>query len=235
METQSNLLTALNADDRALIEAHGRKCSYETGEVLYEPGDSVENCYLPCGPAIGSFFVHLESGVSVETVMVGREGALGGIVSNGGMPSFARMVVMHGGDFWRIPIPDLHQAKQNSPGIRHMFDRYADCLMAQVFQSIACNAIHTIEQRAAKWLTAAVDRTGVNDIAMTQEQLASMMGVGRSYASRVIQRFKRDGLVKTRRGGIEVLDVEGLKVRGCSCNETVHRHFDTVFDGLYPD
>jgi len=97
--------------------------------------------------------------------------------------------------------------------------------MAQVFQSIACNASHSIEQRAARWLTAAVARTGEKDITMTQEQLASMMGIGRSYASRVVQRFKRDGLLRTRRGGIEVLDNDSLSERACSCNHHVRHHF----------
>jgi CRP-like cAMP-binding protein len=108
-------------------------------------------------------------------------------------------------------------------------------MMAQVFQAVACNASHTIEQRAAKWLCAAMDRTGESEITMTQEQLASMMGIGRSYASRVVQRFKGEGLVRTRRGGLKVLDQEGLRGRACSCNELVRRHFDTVLRGVYPE
>lgn len=235
MQTCNNLLDALQASERALIEPYISQCSFRTGEILYEPGETVDHCYFPLGNAVGSFFVPLESGVVVETVMVGREGALGGIVSQGQLPSFARSCVMHEGPFARISIPDLENAKEQSIAIRHLFARYADCLMAQVFQSIACNAIHTIEQRAAKWLTAAVERTGNSDITMTQEQLASMMGIGRSYASRVIQKFKRDHLVKTRRGGIEVLDRDGLGYRACSCNEQVKEHFDTVLDGIYPD
>lgn len=231
----SNLLSALREEDLAILAARTSCASYESGDVLYEPGDMVEHVYFPIGGAIASFFVPLESGVAVETVMIGREGALGGIVSHGQLPSYARSCVMRDGEFYRIAIPDLDDAKRRSSGIRHLFDRYADCLMAQVFQSIACNAIHTIEQRAAKWLIAAVQRTGVQDITMTQEQLASMMGIGRSYASRVIQRLKRDGLIQTRRGGIMVLDKGGLQTRACTCNELVHDHFDEVLRGVYPD
>src|SRR5690606_20306087 len=123
-------------------------------------------------------------------------------------------------------IAELDEAKRASPMIADLFARYADCMMAQVFQSIACNAVHTIEQRAAKWLVAAVDRIGTNDVTMTQEQLASMMGIGRSYASRVLQRFKQDGLLRTRRGGIEVLEREELRTRACVCNERVRKHFE---------
>ena len=129
---------------------------------------------------------------------------------------------------------ELEAAKRKSVAIAHLFNRYADCTMAQVFQSIACNAVHTIEQRAAKWLCAAVDRIGSNQVTMTQEQLASMMGIGRSYASRVLQRFKGGDLLRTRRGGIEILDRDGLHARACTCNDHVARHFERVLKGVYP-
>jgi CRP-like cAMP-binding protein len=234
MPEHSELLDALQAQDWALIAPRLTEVRLETGRVLYDPGEPVDYCYFPRGGAIASFFVLLESGVIVETLMVGREGALGAIVSNGATPAYARLSVMHGGSFYRIPAVELDRAKESSPAVRSLFARYADCLMAQVFQSIACNAIHTIEQRAAKWLIAATERIGRNDITMTQEQLASMMGIGRSYASRVVQRFKSDGLVRTRRGGIEVIEPEQLERRACTCNEQVKRHFETVLAGVYP-
>ncbi|WP_240530022.1 Crp/Fnr family transcriptional regulator [Novosphingobium sp. PC22D] len=230
----SNLLDALHPSDRAVLDPLLRECVFGAGNTLYEPGDLVDHCYFPRGSAIGSFFVLLDGGTVVETTMIGREGALGGIVSDGCMPAFARSNVMHKGSFYRIATADLNRAKTDSEGIRNLFARYADCLMAQVFQSIACNASHTIEQRAAKWLTGAVQRTGEMDVSMTQEQLASMMGIGRSYASRVIQRFKRDSLLRTRRGGIVVQDLEGLLDRACSCNDHVKRHFELVLGGVYP-
>lgn len=231
----SNLLSKLRDEDLAILAAMASQESRKAGEILYEPGDSVDYCYFPSDGAIGSFLVPLDNGVAVETVMIGREGALGGIVSNGQLPSYARASVIHGGQFYMIPLARLDEAKRQSANISHLFNRYADCLMAQVFQSIACNAIHTIEQRAAKWLTAAIERTGENNLAMTQEQLASMMGIGRSYASRVIQRFKRDGLLNTRRGGIDVLDTSRLAERSCTCDESVRSHFHKVLSGVYPD
>ncbi len=231
----SNLLSQLRDEDRIVLASLASKEYRESGSILYEPGDPVDYCYFPSEGAIGSFLVPLENGVAVETVMIGREGALGGIVSNGYLPSYARACVVHGGQFYKIPIARLDEAKSRSANIRHLFDRYADCLMAQVFQSIACNAIHTIEQRAAKWLTAAIERMDECNIEMTQEQLASMMGIGRSYASRVIQRFKRDGLLNTRRGGIDVLDRSGLAGRSCDCDDFVRDHFRTVLSGVYPD
>ncbi|KHK90758.1 Crp/Fnr family transcriptional regulator [Novosphingobium malaysiense] len=230
---RSDLLDVLRPEERALFEQYCTNGWMKSGSVIYQPGDTVEFCYLPTGSALSSFFVELDDGTAVETILVGREGALGGIVSQGTLPSYARANVLHEGLFRRIAMRDLEAAKRASPAIANLFARYADCVMAQVFQSIACNAVHTIEHRAAKWLGAAIERTGRTDVAMTQEQLASMMGIGRSYASRVLQRFKRDGLVRTRRGGIEVLDPDGLRGRACSCNDQVNAHFDQVLGGVY--
>lgn len=230
----SNLLAALRAKDRALLEPHLVECEFDRGYTLYEPGEVVRYAYFPCKGSLAIFLVTLDEGEAVETVMVGREGALGGIVSQGSIPAYARSCVMHSGPFYRIASAELEKAKEESEHIRHLFARYADCMMAQVFQSVACNASHTIEQRAAKWLCAAVERTGESDITMTQEQLASMMGIGRSYASRVVQRFKGDKLVRTRRGGIEILNFDRLHSHACSCNDLVRRHFDTVLKGVYP-
>ena len=195
----------------------------------------MEYCYFPMGPAMCSFFVELDCGTAVETILVGREGALGGVVSHGTLPAYAHANVLHEGQFRRIATRDLEDAKRASPAIANLLARYADCVMAQVFQSIACNAVHTIEQRAAKWLCAAVDRIGRNDVTMTQEQLASMMGIGRSYASRVLQRLKRNGLVRTRRGRIEVLERDALHGRACDCNDRVAAHFERVLAGIYPE
>lgn len=230
---ENELLAALGVEDRALLDPYLSECSLPSGQMIYEPGEAVGQCYFPLGSVLCSYFVELDGGVAVETTLIGREGALGGIVSSGGLPAYAHSTVMHGGRFLRIDVNELDSAKRASPAIADLFARYADCMMAQVFQSIACNAVHTIEYRAAKWLVAAVDRIGGNDVTMTQEQLASIMGIGRSYASRVLQRFKHDGLLRTRRGGIEVLDRGALRARACSCNDKVNAHFRKVLGGVY--
>lgn len=231
----SNLLGALRQRERALLKPFISECHFSAGETIYEPGEQVQHAYFPRDEALAVFLVSMENGEVVETTMVGREGAIGGIVSQGRFPSYARSCVMHEGGFYKIASADLDRIKEQSPQVRHLFACYADCMMAQVFQSVACNASHTIEQRAAKWLTAALDRTGQDEIAMTQEQLASMMGIGRSYASRVVQRFKADRIIQTRRGGMKVLDREGLGARACACNALVKHHFETVLKGVYPE
>lgn len=230
----SNLLAALRTGDQALIEPYLVECAFAAGRTLCEPGDSVRHAYFPRFGALAGFMVTLDGAHAVETMMVGREGALGGVVSQGSVPAYARLSVIQAGGFYRIALTDLEMLKDRSPAIRHLLSRYSDCMVAQMFQSIGCNAVHSIEQRAAKWLLATIDRTGDSRLNMTQEELATMMGIGRSYASRVLQRFKADALLKTRRGGIEVTDRQRLGERACTCNDLVRRHFDTLLRGVYP-
>ena len=231
----SNLLSTLRPNDYTLIAPHLEMTERLAGELLYRPGDNVETVYFPCGSSLVSYLVVNEDGRDLETILVGREGAVGGIVSAGNLPAYCQIVVKFGGPFARMPVRELEAAKRISQSLRHLFARYADCLLTQVFQSTACNAIHSIEQRTAKWIISAMDRTGDHLVPLTQEELASMLGVGRSYASRVIQTFKSDGILETRRGALMVRDRDALYARSCRCNESVKDHFDTVLKGVYPD
>jgi DNA-binding transcriptional regulator YhcF (GntR family) len=175
-----------------------------------------------------------EDGRDVETILVGREGAVGGIVSQGFLPAYTRITVKVGGPFVRLRVSKLDAAKAQSSTLRYLFARYADCMLAQVFQSTACNAIHSIEQRTAKWILSARERTGDDLVPLTHEQLSTMLGVGRSYASRVIQTFKAEGILETRRGAILIRNEAALATRSCLCNEAVKAHFEEVLRGVYP-
>ena len=231
----NNLLRRLSAADYALIAPHLATETAASNELLYSPGDDVQVVHFPCGPSLATFLVPNEDGRDVETILVGREGAVGGIVSEGYLPAYTRIAVKFGGPFVRIHIGKLEAAKRSSPSLRNIFARYADCMLAQIFQSTACNAIHSIEQRTAKWILAAMERTDGDDrVPLTHEQLATLLGVGRSYASRVIQSFKAQGVIETRRGSILVRNRNGLKLRACLCNDAVKGHFEEVLRGVYP-
>ncbi|HWJ72542.1 MAG TPA: Crp/Fnr family transcriptional regulator [Kaistia sp.] len=231
----NNLLRALRPADLALLEPHLVEMTLASGTVLYEPGDNVQKVYFPCDSTLLIFRIQLDDGRAVETALVGREGAVAGIVSQGRLPAYSRAEVHLGGPLLSMDIEDLEEAKMKSLVLRHIFARYADCLMAQVFQSVACNAAHSIEQRAAKWLVSAMDRTNDASLPMTQEQLAGMLGVGRSYVSRVIQTLKHRRLIETQRGVLTVVNPHGLSHLACSCHTAVRRHFDEVLKGVYPD
>ncbi|WP_442756249.1 Crp/Fnr family transcriptional regulator [Methylocystis sp. JAN1] len=204
------------------------------GEKMYDPGDQVTHAYFPCGPALASFLVILQDGHAVEAGMVGREGVIGGLISEGRAPAYARTEVLCAGFFLRIRTEKLDEARAASKTLRVLLVRYSDCLVAQLLQSIACNATHTIFQRTAKWLIAARERTGTDDFSLTQEQLAMMLGVGRSYLARVKSAFKASGLIETRRGSISIRNAGALKCVSCQCEDAVREHFRVALDGVYP-
>ena len=231
----NNLLRRLRDADFALIAPHLIQDDAAPNDLLYSPGDDVEIVHFPCGPSLVSYMVANEDGRDVEAILVGREGAVGGIVSQGHLPAYTRIMVKFGGPVARLSIGKLDAAKATSPSLRNIFARYADCMLAQIFQSTACNAIHSIEQRTAKWIIAAIERAdGNNIVPLTHEQLATLLGVGRSYTSRVIQNFKAEGLLETRRGAILIRNPDALRSRSCLCNEAVKNHFEEVLRGVYP-
>ena len=231
----NNLLRRLDRADFALVEPYLTLHNAAASELLYNPGDDVDTVHFPCGPALATYLVSNEDGRDVETILVGREGAVGGIVSQGFLPAYTRVVVKFGGTFVKLPMVRLQAAKLKSLTLRNVFARYADCMMAQMFQSTACNAIHSIEQRTAKWIVSAMERTdGEDAVPLTHEQLATLLGVGRSYASRVLQTLKVEGILETRRGTILVRDRAALQARACLCNESVKNHFEEVLRGVYP-
>lgn len=234
-ELANSLLRKLRAEDYALMRPGLEQWRGGRGEVVYEPGQNVAYVYFPTGSAMVSFRVVMPEGRMVETALVGHEGAVGGIVSNGRLPAFARSVVLFGGVFYRLPLNELDRLKAESPAIRHLFARYADCLLAQIFQGTACNAAHTIEQRAAKWLINALAHTQDDVVTLTQEQLGGLLGVGRSYVARVLARLRADKLLTTRRGLLRICDVPGLEARACDCDDFVRAHFEEVLGGVYPE
>ena len=165
---------------------------------------------------------------SVEVASIGREGAVGGIVSCGHAPAFSRADVLVAGPAFRVPMKALEEAKQRSPFIGNLFCRFSDYLLAQVMQSVACNAFHSIPERAARWLLHAQDRAG-DRIELTQEALrrparrpAHHRQCGRSG------RLQDEGLVATGRGVVQVTDRAGLKRRACECYERLEEHFGAV-------
>jgi biotin operon repressor len=231
----NNLLSRLSPNDLQLLVGHLRPLRAPANSILFDQGQDVQTVYFPCGNTLASFVITLEDGTAVETTMVGREGAVGGIVSQGRLPAFSRTMVQAGGDFVTLAVAALDAAKLQSRTLDNLFARYADCMLAQIFQSTACNAAHNIEQRAAKWVIAAMERTSSDEVPLTQDRLSSLLGVGRSYVSRVIGRLKAEGILGVRRGHVLVHDRDRLMAKSCACNHAVKQHFDIVLEGIYPD
>src|SRR5436190_18826727 len=155
--------------------------------------------------------------------MIGRRGAVGGIVSWGQAPAFSRAIVLVGGRAFKVPMKVLEDGKQRSPFIANLFCRFSDFLLSQAMQSVACNAYHSIPERAARWLLHAQDRTG-DRIELTQQDLAGLLGVQRTTVNAVIQSLEQEKLISTGRGVIRVTDRDGLKRRSCECYERLEQH-----------
>ena len=163
----------------------------------------------------------------MEVASVGREGAVGGIVSCGHAPAYSRAVTLVGGDAYRVPMHALEEAKGQSGFIANLFCRFSDFLLAQVMQSAACNAYHSIPERAARWLLHAQDRAG-DRIELTQEAFAGLLGVQRTTVNAVVRDLASDGLVATGRGTIRVIDRDRLRQRSCECYGRLEDHFGAV-------
>jgi CRP-like cAMP-binding protein len=229
----SELLGMLGDDDRALVMPHLEELRLGSGRIILEPGGLVDHAYFPRHDALVAFLIPMADGETIEVGMTGREGAVGGIVSHGKLPAYSRCCVHHGGDFFRIPVDKLEELKSRSRQVDALFNRYADFMVAQLFQSIACNARHSVEQRAARWLCSAVSRTGRFEVALTQAQLGGFLGVGRPYVTRVVARLKQEGILDTRRGAIIVLKPRKLHALSCDCSSLVADHYSLVMRGLH--
>jgi hypothetical protein len=229
------LLSKLREHDRKRLLPHLMTFNLKSNDILQEAGRDVVHTWFPCDSAQAAFTIWVdENNPALEVAQVGREGAVGGIVSNGSAPAYATSQVSCRGKFLRIKTSALEEAKLDSIALRHWFSRYSDCLIAQIFQTAACNATHTIVQRTAKWLLAAVARTNGDEVEMTHDRLAEMLGVGRTFVTRIVSQLRHEGVIATRRGVFVVKDGAALRERSCGCTTAIEMHFDTVLHGIYP-
>ncbi len=231
---QNALLSVLRDEDRRRLQPHMLALDLTAHTTLIHAGEQVTDTWFPCGGALAAFCIAGPEGRGVDVAFVGREGAVGGIVSNGHVPAYSTAVVRIEGQFLRIKTSALEQLKLESISLRHWFSRYADCLLAQVFQTSACNAMHTIRQRVAKMILAGLARNNETAFRMTQEQLAEMLGVGRTFISRVLGSLRDDGIIETTRGALIIKDLQALRALSCSCTLAIEDHFDKVLHGIYP-
>lgn len=223
----NRLLATFAHETRGLIEPHGTLLILSPGEVVLNRGDQVKSTVFPIGETMISMGVELTGGRSIEVASIGREGAVGGIISCGHAPAFSRAVTLVGGPAMRMPMKALEQAKRDSTFIANIFCRFSDYLLAQVMQSVACNAYHSIPERAARWLLHAQDRAG-DRIELTQEAFAGLLGVQRTTVNAVIRSLQDEGLIATGRGVVRVVDRAGLKHRACECYSRLEDHFAEV-------
>jgi CRP-like cAMP-binding protein len=225
--TGNRLLSTFAADARALVETVSTVVELRSGDEVLRSGEQFTSSLFPIGPTMVSLGIDLGDGRTVEVASIGREGAVGGIISCGHAPAFSSAVVLVGGAALKIPIRALEEAKRRSSFVANLFCRFSDYLLAQVMQSAACNAFHTVEQRTARWLLHAQDRAG-DRIELTQDALAGLLGVQRTTVNAAIRSLEDEGLISTSRGVVRVKDRAGLERRACECYDVLERHFEDI-------
>lgn len=223
----NRLLATFTREARAMIEPFGETVELDAGDQILSRGQPVQSSLFPIAGTTISMVVELAGNRSIEVASIGSEGAVGGIVSCGHAPAFSTAKVLIGGPAFRVEMRPLEDAKQRSSSIGNLFCRYSDYLLSTVMQSVACNAFHSITERAAGWLLHVQDRAG-DRIELTQEAFAGLLGVQRTTVNAVVRELASEGLIATGRGTVRVIDRAGLKRRACECYDQLQSHYAAV-------
>ena len=219
---QNQLLAALPADDFAAIAAHLERVPLPLGHMLYEPGTQLRHAYFPTTSIVSLHYV-TESGASAETAGVGNEGVVGVSLFMGGDTTPSSAVVQTAGHAYRLDRHVLLQEFRRAGALQRLLLRYTQALMTQMAQSAVCNRYHSVEQQLCRWLLLTVDRVPDRELVMTQELVASMLGVRRESVTEAAGNLQNLGYIRYRRGHIAVLDRKGLETRSCECYGVVKK------------
>lgn len=228
----NRFLSALPADDKALLAPHLSPVELEKGRLLYDPGDVIDQVYFPADCVI-SLMTLMENGAAIESATIGREGALGLMAAAGPRQSLSRAVVQAPGGAFRMAAQSLNEAWNRSASLRDMVDRHNEALFGHAIQSAACNALHPVEARFCRWLLSYQDRIDTNTIGLTQEFLADMLGVQRTTVTAVARTLQDKGLIRYRRGVVDIINREGLKGLACECYGTVRRGYERLLPASF--
>ncbi|HEX6858851.1 MAG TPA: Crp/Fnr family transcriptional regulator [Caulobacteraceae bacterium] len=229
---KNNLLASLGPDDYALIAGHLTQIDLEKGRLLYDPGDRIDVVYFPLD-AVVSLMTLMESGAAIESATVGREGGVGLLASLAPRISLCRTIVQVPGKVARISVGPLADVVARSQGLRAMVERHNDALMGHAMQSVACNALHSVEARFCRWLLSCHDRIDSDTINLTQEFLADMLGVQRTTVTAVAGALQAKGLIRYRRGVVDILDRPGIEAMACECYGAVRRIYQTLLPNSF--
>src|SRR5580765_7334127 len=224
---QNHLLAALPAGDYERLVPHLELIPLKLGEVLYEPGVQLRYVYFPTTSIVSLLYV-MEDGASAEIAIVGNEGILGISLFMGGETTPSRAVVQSAGYGYRLKAQLLKDEFQRFGPMLHLLLRYTQALITQMAQTAVCNRHHSVDQQLCRWLLLSLDRLASNELTMTQELIANMLGVRREGVTEAAGKLQDAGLISYRRGRITVLDRPGLEARSCECYEVVKKELDRL-------
>lgn len=224
---QNHLLAALPADEYACLFPHLELVLLPLGEVLYESGIQLRHAYFPTTAIVSLLYV-MENGASAEIAVIGNEGGVGISLFMGGETTTNRAVVQSAGHAYRLKRQLLKDEFEHVVPMQHLLLRYTQALLTQMAQTAVCNRHHSLDQQLCRWLLLSLDRLPLNELVMTQELIANMLGVRREGVTEAAGNLQRAGLIKYHRGHITVLDRAGLEARVCECYAVVKQEFDRL-------
>jgi CRP-like cAMP-binding protein len=228
---QNLLLAALPAAELEALAKQLELVAMPLGQMLYEPGEQLRHAYFPTTCIVSLHYV-TETGASAETAGVGNEGVVGISLFMGGDTTSSSAVVQTAGHAYRLERRLLKQEFDRAGLLQRLLLRYTQALMTQMAQTAACNRHHTVEQQLCRWLLLTLDRVATRELIMTQELVASMLGVRREGVTEAAGKLQRAGFISYRRGHIAVLDRSGLETRSCECYGVVKKEIDRLLSDV---
>lgn len=197
------------------------------GDVLYESGRTLSHVYFPTTAIVSLLYV-LEDGASAEIAVVGNEGLVGIALFMGGGSTPSRAVVQSAGEGYRLRASAMQTEFERGGPVMHLLLRYTQALITQMAQTAVCNRHHSLDQQLCRWLLLSLDRLAGNELVMTQELIANMLGVRREGVTESALKLQAAGLIRYARGRINVLDRAGLEARSCECYEVVRKEYQRL-------
>lgn len=229
--SQNHLLAALPTAEFERLAPHLELVTMHLGEMLYEPSMQLQHAYFPTSSIVSLHYV-MESGSSAESSGVGNEGMVGISLFMGGDTTSSSAVVQTAGLAYRLDRRILKQEFERSGFLQRLLLRYTQALITQMSQTAACNRHHSVEQQLCRWLLLTLDRMPTNDLIITQELVAGMLGVRREGITEAAGNLQRAGLINYRRGHISVLDRAGLEKQVCECYAVVKREMNRLLSDV---
>lgn len=228
LASSNHLLDRVPPNERKRLMEKLEPVKLEPGQVLYEPGDKLTHVYLPLSGMISLVSV-MGDGRSAETVAIGREGAAAMSASGYVDEAFTRYVVQLPGGGYRVAATDFEQMIDDSIAFCSAVVRWREVYARMLIQSVACNALHNVRQRLARWILTTHDRTETDRLPLTQEFLAGMLGVKRNAINVVARDLQGLGVIEYKRGRVTVLDIEGLRQVSCECYGLIRGEISKLF------
>lgn len=229
---QNHLLDAILVAEFERLSPNLEHVALPLGKVLYESGGVLEHVYFPTNSIISLLYV-MENGAAAEIAVVGNEGILGISLFMGGDTTSSRAVVQSAGHAYRLKAQLLKDEFKRGGSVQRLLLRYTQALITQMAQTAVCNRHHSVEQQLCRWLLLSLDRLASDELTMTQELIANMLGVRREGVTEAAGRLQRDDIINYSRGRITVLDRPKLEKRSCECYQVVKAEFDRLLPSLH--